>query len=78
MCKVLDKCRDAFSFDGRPGKVAGLEFEINTTSDNLPSKPPRRTSPAKQKIISDTVKQLLEWGVIEPSESKASHRVVLI
>ena len=79
ICRVLDECRDAFTFDGRPGVVKDIEVDILTTDDSkLPAQPPRRMSPEKSEVATDTIRQLLEWGVIEPSDSPVSHGVVLV
>ena len=79
LCQVLDKCRDAFTFDGQPGLVKDVKVSIPTTDDGrLPAEPPCMMSPKKRGVTTDTITQLLEWGVIEPSESPVSHGVVLV
>lgn len=79
ICKVLDENRDAFSFDGTPGKVIdGTELKIETDDNKLSPEPARRVGPEKEKVICETVQKLLSWKVIEPSNSRVSYPILLV
>ncbi|KAE8185576.1 hypothetical protein CF328_g7505, partial [Tilletia controversa] len=69
----------AFALDGRPGQIEGhdmvIQLEPNT---NLPPEPPRRASPEKRAAMDSAIEQLLEWDVIEPSQSPVSFPVVMV
>jgi hypothetical protein len=68
----------AFTLDGRPGRVDGIEMELDTDDTMLYPEKLRQTSPRKQIVIDDTLDQLLGWDVIEPSDSKVSYPVVIV
>jgi hypothetical protein len=75
---VLQANRDAFTMDGKPGLVNGLELELDTDDQKLYPEKLRQTSPRKQIIIDETLDQLLEWDVISPSHSRVSYPVVIV
>jgi hypothetical protein len=75
---VLRENREAFTMDGRPGLVHGLELELDTEDDKLYPEKLRQTSPRKQIIIDETLDQLLDWEVISPSHSRVSYPVVIV
>lgn len=77
--KVLSEHMDSFSMDGKPGRINdGTEISIKTGDKTLPSEPLRPVSQEKAKIQRETLEQLLDWGVIEPSESPAPWPVVIV
>lgn len=79
ICKVLDDNMDAFSLDGKPGRVSdGTKMIIKTNGDALIPEPARRVGPEKAKVIKNTVQQLLDWQVIEPSDSRVSYPLVVV
>jgi hypothetical protein len=78
MLKVLHDTITAFTLDGKPGRVHGIELELDTDDDLLFPEKLRQTSPRKQVIIDDTLDQLLERDVITPSESRVSYPVVIV
>lgn len=79
ICKVLDENMSAFSLDGKPGRVCdGTKMKINTKDNVLVPESIRRVGPEKNKVIKDTVKQLLDWKVIEPSNSPISYPLVVV
>jgi hypothetical protein len=75
---VLQANQEAFTMDGRPGLVSGLELELDTDDVRLYSEKLRQTSLRKQIIIDETLDQLLEWDVISPSHSRVSYPVVIV
>ncbi|SAM60925.1 uncharacterized protein UBRO_20211 [Ustilago bromivora] len=76
---LLRQHRGAFSLDGRPGLVTNASIPITTRPDDvLKPEAPRRVSPDKRRIIEDTLDQLLDWDVIEPSSSNMSYPVLLV
>jgi hypothetical protein len=75
---VLEKNIEAFTLDGKPGLVNGLELELDTDDDLLHPEKLRQTSPRKQVVIDDTLDQLLDWDVISPSHSRVSYPVVIV
>lgn len=76
---LLREFKDCFSLDGAPGKVQGPQFEIQLEEGaTLHPEAPRRVSPEKREVIDATIDQLLEWGVIEPSNSRTSYPVLLV
>lgn len=75
--RVLNAKRAAFSFDGRPGFVDSVRIPIDTDGD-LFAESPRHVGPLKRRIIDDSIDQLLDWDVIEPSNSRVSYPVVLV
>jgi hypothetical protein len=68
--QVLNDNINAFTLDGKPGKVNNVELQLDTNDDALQPERLRQTSPRKQIIIDDTLNQLLEWEVISPSNSR--------
>lgn len=70
---------DAFSLDGKPGRVVnGTELKIETDDSKLCPEPARRVGPEKEKVIRETIQKLLSWNVIEPSNSRVSYPVLLV
>ncbi|KAE8218031.1 hypothetical protein CF319_g8011 [Tilletia indica] len=69
----------AFALDGRPGQIEGHDMPITLVPDAvLPPEPPRRASPEKRAAMDAAIEQLLEWDVIEPSQSPVSFPVVMV
>ncbi|KAE8183799.1 hypothetical protein CF328_g8068, partial [Tilletia controversa] len=69
----------AFALDGRPGRIEGHDMAIQLEPDtSLPPEPPRRASPEKKAAMDAAIEQLLDWDVIEPSQSPVSFPVVMI
>jgi hypothetical protein len=61
------------------GKVRTSPIRLDTGDNPLP--PPaqlRPLGPAKRQVVSDTLVQLLDWDVVEPSESCTASAVVLV
>ncbi|KAE8241461.1 hypothetical protein A4X13_0g7406 [Tilletia indica] len=76
---VLRSNRDAFSLDGRPGRVVGHEMGIDLRDDAaVHPEAPRRASPEKRRAMDSAIDQLLEWNVIEPSCSPVSFPVLMV
>ncbi|KAE8217909.1 hypothetical protein CF319_g8112 [Tilletia indica] len=76
---VLRRHEPAFALDGRPGRVTGSEMAIKLKDDAvLRPEPPRRAGPAKLAPMDSAIDQLLEWDVIEPSESPVSFPVLMV
>ena len=75
---LLESKRDAFSFDGKPGKVDSVHITINSDDSRLFAETPRQVGPHKRRIIDDSIQQLLDWDVIEPSSSRVGYPVVLV
>ncbi|KAE8215494.1 hypothetical protein CF327_g1218 [Tilletia walkeri] len=79
LVEVLRRHREAFALDGRPGRVVGHEMPIDLADDReLHPEAPRRASPEKQRAMDAAIDQLLEWDVIEPSNSPISFPVLMI
>ena len=78
IAQVLAARHNAFSFDGRPGLVDSIRIPIDTDDDMLFPSPPRHVGPHKRHIIDASIEQLLDWDVIEPSNSRVSYPVVLV
>ena len=76
--EVLEAHCSAFSFDGRPGIVESVRITIPTDDTLLFAESPRQVGPHKRKIIYDSIDQLLDWDVIEPSNSRVGYPVVLV
>lgn len=77
--KVIEENIEAFALDGRPGRVKdGTELKIKTDDSKLVPEPMRKVGPEKQQVIRDTIKQLLDWNVIEKSNSKVSYPILLV
>ena len=78
---ILDTLREleeAFT-DGVLGRVSdGTELRLETEDEKLTPQPLRHQGPRKRKVIDETIDQLLEWGIIEKSESKVSYPVVIV
>ncbi|KAE8242421.1 hypothetical protein A4X03_0g8040, partial [Tilletia caries] len=69
----------AFALDGCPGQIEGHDMAIHLEPNtNLPPEPPRRASPEKRAAMDAAIEQLLEWDVIEPSQSPVSFPVVMV
>lgn len=78
ICGVLDRNMAAFSLDGTPGRIKdGTEISLKTEDSKLTPQSARRVGPEKEKVIRKTIQQLLEWKVIEKSNSKTSYPIVL-
>ncbi|EPQ30551.1 uncharacterized protein PFL1_02076 [Pseudozyma flocculosa PF-1] len=78
---LLRRHRQAFSLDGRPGRVTlpGTAMPIPLLEGKeITPEAPRRSSPEKRKIESAQIEQLRDWDVIEPSTSPASFPVLLV
>ena len=76
---LLRRHTGAFSLDGKPGKVRGEAMQIPLReSESLKPEAPRRVSPDKRQTIEQTLEQLLDWDVIEPSSSSVSFPVLLV
>ncbi|KAE8228133.1 hypothetical protein CF326_g6948 [Tilletia indica] len=78
--EVLRSHTDAFALDGRPGRIHdGEEMGIELVPDAvLRPEAPRRASPEKRKAMDSAIDQLLEWDVIEPSNSPISFPVLMV
>ncbi|KAE8268324.1 hypothetical protein A4X09_0g4016 [Tilletia walkeri] len=77
--KLLRKHTAAFALDARPGQIDGHDMPITLVPDAvLPPEPPRRASPEKRAAMDAAIDQLLEWDVIEPSQSPVSFPVVMV
>jgi hypothetical protein len=76
--EVLTRNREAFTFDGKPGLVSGVKITLDTEDDKLLPERLRQMSPAKKAITDDTMNQLLDWDVIEESDSRLSFPVVIV
>jgi hypothetical protein len=76
--EVLARNREAFTFDGKPGLVSGMQMTLDTEDEKLLPERLRQMSPAKKSITADTMDQLLEWDVIEESDSRLSFPVVIV
>jgi hypothetical protein len=76
--EVLSRNRDAFTFDGKPGLVSGMEMTLDTNDDKLVPERLRQMTPAKKEITDDTMNQLLDWDIIEESDSRLSFLVVIV
>lgn len=75
---VLRSNVEAFT-DGPPGRVTdGTEIKLETEDDRLTPQALRHQSPRKREAIDETIDQLLEWGIIEESESRVSYPVVIV
>ncbi|KAE8244981.1 hypothetical protein A4X13_0g6140 [Tilletia indica] len=71
--------KDAFALDGRPGRIEDHDMPITLVPDAvLPPEPPRRASPEKRAAMDAAIEQLLDWDVIEPSQSPTSFPVVMV
>ncbi|KAE8217899.1 hypothetical protein CF319_g8119 [Tilletia indica] len=76
---VLRSHREAFSLDGRPGRVVGHEMGIDLRDDSaVHPEAPRRASPEKRRAMDSAIDQLLEWDIIEPSCSPVSFPVLMV
>ncbi|KAE8240471.1 hypothetical protein A4X13_0g7791 [Tilletia indica] len=76
---LLRQHRAAFALDGRPGQVDDANMEIRLQPDStLHSEAPRRAGPDKRAAMDAAIDQLLDWDVIEPSNSPVSFPVVMV
>ncbi|KAE8236188.1 hypothetical protein A4X06_0g9632, partial [Tilletia controversa] len=76
---ILRAHQDAFALDGRPGRIEDHDMRIELLPDAvLPPEPPRRASPEKRTAMDSAIEQLLDWEVIEPSQSPVSFPVVMV
>ncbi|KAE8228338.1 hypothetical protein CF326_g6734 [Tilletia indica] len=77
--RLLQEHKTAFALDGRPGRVEGHDMPIHLKPDAaLRSEAPRRASPEKRAAMDSAIDQLLEWDVIEASDSPVSFPVVMV
>lgn len=76
--QVLEAHRAAFSFGGRPGIVDSVRISIVTDDSRLLAQSACQVGPHKRRIIKDSIDQLLDWDVLEPSNSHAGYPVVLV
>ncbi|KAE8228960.1 hypothetical protein CF326_g6088 [Tilletia indica] len=76
---LLRRHKAAFALDGRPGRVEGFDMGITLKPDAvLRPEAPRRASPEKRAAMDAAIDQLLDWDVIEPSQSSVSFPVLMI
>ncbi|CAO1625281.1 unnamed protein product [Parajaminaea phylloscopi] len=76
---LLRRHLPAFSLNGEPGHVDYEPMRLPVEKPELLSaEAPRRVSPEKRKIISDSVRELLRLDIIEPSKSKVAYPVLLV
>ena len=75
---VLETHRDPFSFDSRPGIVDSVGIPIVTDNSLLFAESPRQVGPHKGRIIGDSIDQLMDWDVIETSNSRVGYPAVLL
>ncbi|KAE8240484.1 hypothetical protein A4X13_0g7783 [Tilletia indica] len=79
LVELLRRHKAAFALDGRPGRVEGFDMTIPLRPDaNLRPEAPRRVSPEKRQAIDAAIDQLLDWDVIEPSQSSVSFPVLMV
>ncbi|KAE8240942.1 hypothetical protein A4X13_0g7624 [Tilletia indica] len=77
--QLLQDQKAAFALDGRPGRVEGHDMPIHLKPDAaMRSEAPRRASPEKRAAMDAAIDQLLEWDVIEASDSPVSFPVVMV
>ncbi|KAE8184300.1 hypothetical protein CF328_g7903, partial [Tilletia controversa] len=79
LVSLLRDHKAAFALDGRPGRVEGFDMGI-TLQPHAVLRPeaPRRASPAKRAAMDTAIEQLLDWDVIEPSDSRVSFPVHMV
>ncbi|KAE8179067.1 hypothetical protein CF336_g9756, partial [Tilletia laevis] len=79
LVSLLRDHKAAFALDGRPGRVEGFDMGITLQPDAvLRPEAPRRASPAKRAAMDTAIEQLLDWDVIEPSDSRVSFPVHMV
>ena len=78
IAQVLEDHRPAFSLDGRPGILDSVRISIPTDDKLLFAESPWQVGPHKRRIIDDSSDQLLDWDVIEPSNSRVGYPLVLV
>ena len=76
--RVLEDHRNAFSFDGKPAIVDSVRIPIVTDDTRLFAEAPHQVGPHKRQIFDASIDQLLDWDVIEPSDSRVGYPVVLV
>ncbi|KAE8238038.1 hypothetical protein A4X13_0g8543 [Tilletia indica] len=77
--ELLRSHSEAFALDGRPGRVDGFDMGISLKPDAvLRPEAPRRASPEKRAAMDAAIDQLLDWDVIEPSQSSVSFPVLMV
>lgn len=75
---LIDEFPDVFSLGNQIGRVIGTKATIDTIAPLPPPQPNRPVGPGKRKIIDETTDQLLQWDVVEESNSPTCSQVVLI
>ncbi|KAE8264139.1 hypothetical protein A4X09_0g7049 [Tilletia walkeri] len=79
VCDLLRQHKSAFALDGRPGRVEGFDMGISDVPDAvLQPEAPRRASPEKRAAMDAAIDQLLDWDIIEPSQSSVSFPVLMV
>ena len=77
--RLIQKHDDVFSKgDFDVGYCTEVPHKINTTDDQPINQPYRRIPPHYVKEVKDTLQQLLDQGIIEPSSSPYASPVVLV
>jgi hypothetical protein len=67
--ELLHRYRHAFSIDSEPGLATDVEHEIDTGDARPVHMPPYRVSPGEREIIQKQVEDMLDRGIISPSDS---------
>lgn len=78
---LLNRRKEAFSRDGKPGHVTVEKMKINLQSDAAASLRPqglRPLAPAKREVERKALREFLDDDVIEPSTSHLSFPVVIV
>lgn len=75
---LLDSKQAAFSFDSKLDKVNSVNITINFNDFGLFTVPPRQIGPHKCCVIDESIRQLLDWNMIEPSSSRVGYPLVLV
>ena len=76
--ELLQRYRHAFSIDSEPGLATDVEHEIDTGDARPVHMPPYRVSPGEREIIQKQVEDMLDRGIISPSDSPWASPVVMV
>lgn len=75
--RILDERRDVFSASDPLRRTDVTKHYIPLTSDTPIYEPPRRYYPHQMEIIRDQIREMLDEGVIEPTNSKYNSAITL-
>ena len=75
---VISRYGDVWATESNRGVAVGVEHHVELSSERPFAQPPRRLSPAERQTVDKMTAEMVNDGVVEPSESPWASPIVLV